>query len=129
MVTEILSQEMMDVGRELTKRLDRNRLSITTALWLYSEDAERWRLIIASPVVNESGIRKAYQLIQSELRSAPETFRAISLGDISVVEPNNSLVSPFRGLAKIAAPPLGKMLTSSSFNGVFIEAAFLYKLT
>ena len=120
---------MIDVGRKLTKRLDGTRLTITTALWLYLEDAERWRLIIASPVVRESGIRKAYQLIQSELKAEPGTFRAITLGDISVVEPSDSLVSPFRGLAKITAPPLEKMLTSSSFNGVFIEAAFLYKLT
>lgn len=128
MVTETLSQEMIDVGRELTKRLDRSRLSITTALWLYSEDRERWRLIIASPAVSESGIRKAYQLVQSELTAAPETFRAISLGDISVVEPSNSLVSPFRGLPEITAPPLGKMLRRSTINGVYVERAFLYKL-
>ena len=73
MVTETLSQEMIDAGRELTRRLD-HRLRISAALWLYLAEPDRWRLIIASPNVKETGPRKVYQLIQSELRSTHETF-------------------------------------------------------
>ena len=129
MVMEPLSQEMIDVGLELTDRLEERKLPISFALWLYLSESALWSLIIASPIVEESGPRKAYQLIQKELQAAPETFDVISIADISAVEPNDPLVSPFRGLVKVASSTVGKRLSRSTFNGHFVEGAYIYKLT
>ena len=127
MVTETLSQEMIDAGRQLTGRLD-HRLLISAALWLYLDEPDRWRLIIASPKVKETGPRKVYQLIQSVLRSTQVPFEVISLSDISAVEPDSPLVSPFRGLIKVSSPPIGVRVSRSTFNGHFVEGAYIYKL-
>ena len=128
MVMEPLSREMIDAGRELTQRLDQHNMPVSTALWLYLAESELWRLVIASSVVKNSGPRKAYQLIQSELRASPDEFQVISLSDISAVEPKSPLVSPFRGLSKVTAPPIEKKLMRSLFNGVFVQGAYIYKL-
>ena len=128
MVTETLSQEMIDAGRELTQRLDRHNLPIAAAMWLYLSESDLWRLIIASPIVEECGPRRAYQLIQKELRAAPQKVQVISLGDISAVEPNSPLVSPFHGLKKVSSPPVGVRVSRSTFNGHFVEGAYIYKL-
>ena len=129
MVMEPLSQDMIKAGRELLERLEDRVLPISWAFWLYLSEPDLWRLIVASPIVAESGPRKAYQLIQKELRAAPQMVHAISLSDISAVEPDNLLVAPFRGLNKLADLAFGKTLVRSAFNGHFVEGAYIYKLT
>ena len=128
MVIEPLSEQMIDVGRKLTERLEEIQMPVSALLWLYYSEAEVWRLVIASPIVVKSGPTKAYQLIQSELRAAPEKFQVIALSEISAVEPNGSLVSPFRGLSKVNTPTVGKRLSRSTFNGRFVGGAYIYKL-
>ena len=129
MVIDPLSEEMIQVGRKLTERLEEIHMPVGAALWLYFSEAEVWRLVIASPTVKEHGPKKAYGLIPAELRSAPDTFKSITLSEISAVEPDSPLVSPFHGLMKIQSPPIGVRLSRSTFNGVFVEGAYIYKLT
>ena len=129
MVIEPLSEEMIDQGRKLTERLEKTQMRVKASLWLYFSEAELWRLVIASPFVETHGPKEAYGLIQAELRSTPDMFQSITLSGISAVEPNNPLVSPFRGVMKVQSPPIGVRLSRSTFNGVFIEGAYIYKLT
>ena len=130
MVMELLTQEMVDAGRELAQRLDQKKLPISAAFWLYFAEPDVWRLVIASVLVKESGPRKAYQLIQSELEATPETNQVISLSNISAVEPNNPLVSPLRALKKIKSIGTSEFkLSRSGVNGHFVEGAYIYKLT
>ena len=128
-VKEYLSPEMMDAGRELTLVLEDHEVDIHASLWLYLSESNVWRLIIASPIVSTSGPKGLYENIHTLIMETPQKFGDITLLDISAVEPNSPLVAPFRGLMKIQSPPIGVRLSRSTFNGVFVEGAYIYKLT
>ena len=129
MVIEPLSKEMICAGRKLTERLEKTQMPINASLWLYFSEAELWRLVIASTTVEALGPKKAYGIIQSELRAAPDLFQSISLSGISAVEPNSPLISPFRKVKRAPSPPIGVRVSRVTFNGVFVEGAYIYKLT
>ena len=129
MVIDPLSEEMIQVGRKFTERLGEAQMPVGSSLWLYFSEAEVWRLVIASPTVKELGPKKAYTLIQAELRGSPDEFQSLSLSEISAVEPDSPLVSPFRKVTKVQSPPIGVKLLRSAFNGHFVEGAYIYKLS
>jgi len=55
LVSKILTREMIDAGAELLRHIDPAELEVTACLWLFTSEPDRWRLIIASPVVDKYG--------------------------------------------------------------------------
>ncbi|PAV28356.1 hypothetical protein CIL05_17130 [Virgibacillus profundi] len=51
-------------GGKLIVALDNAKFIVHSALWLFDEDRESWRMIIASEKVEHSGPRKAYEAIK-----------------------------------------------------------------
>ncbi len=66
-VKEMLTQEMIQAGAEITRRLDEAHLEVRASLWWYIPDKNLWRLIVASPAVRLDGPKKVYQKIQTIL--------------------------------------------------------------
>jgi hypothetical protein len=52
-VKEMLTQEMVQAGAELTRRLDKAHLEVCASFWLCMPDKNLWRLIVASPAVRQ----------------------------------------------------------------------------
>ena len=64
LVKEQLTPDMIAAGHELTRRLRQDRdFGLICSLWLYSAESNRWKLTVATPVVDNSGPIHAYQLI------------------------------------------------------------------
>ena len=59
LVTDALSDKMIQAGAKLVERLDEDASNIKSALWLYFPDARNWKLILASEIV-ETNISKPY---------------------------------------------------------------------
>jgi len=55
-VKEMLTQEMIQAGAEITRRLDEAHLEVRASLWWYIPDKNLWRLIVASPAVRRDGL-------------------------------------------------------------------------
>src|SRR4029453_3585559 len=80
---EILTEETLQAGAEITRRLDKAHLEVRASLWLYMPDKNLWRLIVASPAVRQDDPKKVYQQIQTILSKMSDKAWKIPLHDIS----------------------------------------------
>ena len=139
MVKEQLTQDMVEAGDELTKRLRHDRdFGLLCSLWLYTSELNRWRLTVGTPVVDNSGPIHAYRLIEGIVGDNwpyPDT----PLYEISILRSNHSLVRALRTLGHVETQELAAGLISpsravrvhkrvklTSVQDVFIEDALIY---
>jgi len=128
MVKEFLTSEMIEHGKEVIRKLDSAELEIRSALWLYLEDPEKWRLILASPIVRIDGPKKVYKKVKQVLASKALDTNIIDLSDISVVEDNHSLIKLMSN-AIGQVPELSEVRFSrNTIQGHYIEDALIYRL-
>ena len=128
-VKEILTQEMIQAGAELTRRLDEAHLEVRASLWLYIPDKNLWRLIVASPAVRQDGPKKVYQQIQTILSKMSDKTWKIPLHDISVVEDSDPLIALLRTSMSTEDGISGIRFSRDTINGHFIEDAYIYRMT
>lgn len=118
----------MEEGRKLLEALTET-MEIKAAFWLYFEEADEWRLVLAVPEVTKVGPRKVYERISEVLTAHPE-ISGIRLADIAALSPTDPIVRPvIDGLAgKI--PPDGTLIRKSLVGGpqtsVYLEEAYVY---
>ncbi|MCH8206109.1 MAG: HEPN domain-containing protein [Chloroflexi bacterium] len=128
-VKELLTDEMIDAGAELTRRLDSTALPVSSCLWLFMSESNLWRLVIASPEVTTSGPKKTYRKIRSVLSEMPGALSQLTLSDIGVVEENDRLISLLRSAIKTGNGISGIRFSRNTINGQFIDDAYIYRLT
>ncbi len=122
------------MGRDMSLRLLEKGFELVCSLWLYHPESNRWRLVLASPIVDREGPRKAYEIIEQILQENWEM--GIWLRDISAVSPSDPLVQALRSLGKIdllppkyAATPrdnVGRKYTRSRLGDIFVEDAYIF---
>lgn len=112
-------------GRTLLKALEKVDFGVRAALWLYSSDSGRWRLMLGSSLVDQEGPKSAYTVVQSELAKLKPRSR-ISLWDTSVAGLNDDLIRALltHDYQILAEDWLRKLV----IGNVFIEAAYIYDL-
>ncbi len=125
-VKDNLSEAMISAGAELTRRLVEDRWPLSASLWLYLPDLNKWRLILASPNVADQGPREAYKQINQALTKL--TSLVVSLQDITVVEPDDSLISALRTAVRTGDALTGIRFSRNVINGQFIDDAYIYRL-
>jgi hypothetical protein len=106
--------------------LDESGLDVQAAFWYYREEAEEWRLYIATPLVEELGPREVYSRILATLKN--NCIKSIDLSKISVVDPTDGLVTVLR-LAVNTGPGITDIsFNGNSINGVYVRAAHIYRM-
>ena len=128
-VKEALTQEMIQIGAELTRRLDEAHLEVRASLWLYMPDKNLWRLIVASPAVRQDGPKKVYQQIQTILSKMSDRTWTLPLHDISVVDDGDPLIASLRTSMGTKDGIARRRFSRDTVNGHFIEDAYIYKMT
>ena len=118
----------MEAGKALLKRLDEVKFKVKAALWLYMPDPEEWRLVLASPSIDTDGPKKAYEKVQSELQES-DGRSELSLQNISLVSPHDKLIKALKTTIKTGKEMSHIRLTRNVINGLFIEDAYIYRLT
>jgi hypothetical protein len=113
-------------GEELLGVLDRARLKVRAAFWLYLPEADEWRLFLALPMVARKGPREAYGRIQTYLRQMGG--KELSLRNISVVAPNDNMVKLLGSVVKTGPGISGIRFTGNVINNVLIEDAYIYRV-
>jgi hypothetical protein len=116
----------IDTGRKLVEALDSARFPVSAALWLYTTEWDEWRLLIASPVVDEKGPKKSYAKIRATLSKLPAT---ISIKNVSAVSPKEKLIQLLTKAVYTGPGIAGIRFTRNAVNGEFIEDAYIYRLT
>ena len=128
-VKESLTNEMIEAGAELIRRLDAAGFELNAGLWLYMEEPNAWRLILASPIVTRDGPSKAYQRIQSVMSKKREDRKVLSLAHISAVEPDKPIVALLRKAVKTGNGISGVRFSRNAVNGQYIEDSYIYRMT
>lgn len=128
LVTESLSDAMINAGVRLIKSLDSESENVKAAFWFYFSEDRIWKLIIASPLVDTGGPRKYYKKIILANKKAPADEETISINDISVTSTNNNLVKLIQPMFKTDDSINSIRLSRNTINGIFIEDVYLYRL-
>lgn len=124
LVTEHLSSDMIKAGARLVERLDDKEAKVKSAFWFYSPEDKTWRLIIASPLVDDIGPREYYRKVLDANTAASNDEALISLNDISVTNTTNQFVQI---LSHAGARLANTRLSRSAVAGNFIEDSYIYR--
>ena len=126
-VKEPLWPEMVDAGKKLTQQLDADGFDVRASLWFYFVDGSQWRLLIASPLVDEKGPKETYERIRASLGKDTEGLAGLSLQNISVVSPSDPAI---RVLGKMFHLPgfSSVRMSRSRLNNLYVEDVYIYRM-
>jgi len=128
-VKEQLTDEMIEAGAELTRKLDESGLLTSAVLWLFASDVNEWRLLFASSEVSTQGPRKIYERIRLASKELGDKASAAPLSVIGLLDENAELVKVLR-IAISTGPGINRIRFSKNvINGHFIEDALIYRVT
>lgn len=126
MVKAALVGPDIEAGREFLKALDEARVSVTSALWLQSDDSDDWALLLAIPEVDRRGTRIVYARLQKILER--HAGLGLTLAEIRAVSPKDELISRLRRAIRTPVGAYaGVRFTANVIDGVFIRDAFIYR--
>jgi hypothetical protein len=126
--TVLVDRDIED-GRSLLSALDRAGFPVEAAYWFYfaQPDLNYWRLLLATPKLDEIGLRATYAEILSVLETLPADF-GIRLGDISPMSPRAVGVSRLRHLLPSGVNEPGTRLTGTGTRHVYLDDLYIYRL-
>jgi len=129
LVKEALSAEMIAAGAALADYLNHSTLITDAILWFYQPELNTWRYFIATPAVKKSGPQAVYRQIRTLLAQMPNAQQSVSFSDIFVVDSADPLIQLLRHVKINGQVVNGIRFSKNVIGGVFIEDAYLYKLT
>jgi hypothetical protein len=99
LVKEQLGAERIAAADQITRRLrDDPEFELIASLWLYTTESNKWKLVVATPIVDSSGPIHAYQMIQGIIGDDAPSHLYVPLYSISVIRSHHSLVEALRAL-------------------------------
>lgn len=128
LVTELLSEQMILAGANLLKKLDDLSCRVKAAFWMFLPEEKTWKIIIASPLVEEEGPRKYYKHIVDAYKKAETDENIISLNDISVSDVNNQLIQLLKFSISTGDSISNIRFSKNTINGVFIDDTHIYRM-
>ena len=123
----VLVERDIQEGKDLVEALDETEFKVDASLWFYSSDSDEWRLLIASPFVEENGPRKSYGFIRSVL-TQPSPPSGISLKNVSVLSPKHQLIKLLKTTIHTGHDIAGIRFTRNVINNTLIEDAYIYRI-
>jgi hypothetical protein len=125
MLKTVLVKELIDEGARVLHELDRRGYPVQGAFWLYLPESEYWRLVLASPLVDQQGPIPAYRDLREALRATkPST---LTLEDISVLSPDGQDYQALLGSA-VGVGGLGFEAARGRVSPVVFQDAYIYRL-
>ena len=123
LVKENLTDEMIESGWRLIRILDSEEWPVRSAFWFFDEENNRWKLILASDLVQSSGRKGAYEKISAALQNG---FPGLEMGDVYIKPTRDSLV---RALSSAITVNLGNGMRVSRrmIEGQYVADAFVYR--
>jgi hypothetical protein len=125
LVKEVLTDQLIAAGADLTRQLVRSDWPVVGSLWLYEPEINEWRLLIVSPSVDSEGPLAAYRRVSAALQSGESR---LSLDNISVVSPEDPRVRALASAHQTGFEIEGRRVSRSAINGFYIDDAYVYRL-
>ena len=99
MFKKVLVNDLITDGQRLVEAL-RQRFPMTAAVWCHLPDSLEWRLVLASPFVDQVGPMAVYTEVQSTLAKINPSL--LTLTDITVISPHSE---DFQNLCSLVSTP------------------------
>lgn len=102
MFEKVLVAKNIEAGNALLAALAKWNFPVTAAFWIYSEEADDWKLVIISPFVATPGPRESYGILAHalyDLKHDPTRPIELSMESVSLLSPENSLYKHMQRLA------------------------------
>ena len=122
-----LIESDLSFGKKITERLRATRFPFKGVLWLYNEEGDDWRLVVASDLVDTEGARETYRMLGEVISSVGgSNFQRMRL---TVVSPNSDIFAALRTVFAGVPDVEGERLRNTYVNGVSVPDAYLYEIT
>jgi hypothetical protein len=128
MVANILTEELINGGKNLLQELDASGIKVNAALWFYFPEEGFWKLMLSFPNVEKEGPKAAYVRVQKALFKLKGT-QAPALDDITIARPNAPLVQLLKIAIRTGPGISGIRFSNNVINGQLIPDAYIYRLT
>ena len=124
----ILLPGVIDEGRRLIQALQASQFEFDAAFWLFGEESERWKMIIATPLYDREGPIKAYSRFTPICDVMDPPLR-IDTTDVALEGRGDRLVKALRKRFDFKHAKDDKALERDVVDREHIEAAYLYQLS
>ena len=106
--------------------MDRAGIPLIVAFWSYFVGAQEWRLVLATPLVEQVGPRAVYSKVQKILRADP-ILKTMPLSQITVIGRGDPMTRLGASSLPLTDPFRGGTVTSTSAPEVNIDSRFVYR--
>ena len=120
-----LTPSDLEFGHNVTAELKKKKFPYCGVFWLYDDNFDDWRLIVATGLVDEVGPRETYlRLSKITDRVAASDFQLLR---ITVISPKRPIYAALRSVFGSAKSVEGARLDNTTVNG-FSVTAYLYEV-
>ena len=113
-------------GKKLLEALEKSSFPVQTALWLYKSEADAWRLVIASVLVDRKGPRAAYRRLRAELARSPAV--GVPFSDVSLVSTRDELIRALRSAVRTGPGTSAIRFSNNVVGNFFGDDAYVYRV-
>jgi len=123
MVTELLTEPLIEAGSALVSKLDEMGLPVQAALWLFDPEVNEWKLRISSKEAREKGSLAIYPKIDEALEAIGPGEKDVPLLGINLIDPKSELIRRLR-----TGPGIKRIRFKKNVaDGTYIEDALIYR--
>jgi hypothetical protein len=117
----------IDRGAEVLDALDRAKVKVAVAAWMYLSEYEDWRLILSARQFDALDIRDAYGLLHDSLAAAGLTRR--NTPTIMILPLTDPSIKALRRIFAKAKNVEGMRLGGQMIGDRFVEDAYVYRIS
>jgi hypothetical protein len=117
----------VSVGSELLDILERAKLKVSVALWVFLSEYEDWRLVIAGRQFDSPDPRDAYRLVHDSLNAAG--FKPQKAPPVLILPTKDPFIRELRRLFGKTRSVDGMRLGGQMIGDRFVADAYVYRVS
>jgi hypothetical protein len=125
-----LVEKQVEEGKLLLSELDKRKLDIKAAFWIYDDSYSSWKLMIASSSNSldvKNDVLKAYGVLTEVIRSIPN-LSTLSGSDVVLIPVDHPLIKNIAPLIETGTEIANITLSKTLVNEAYIEGMHLYRM-
>ena len=117
----------LEKGSELLDALDRAKLKVSVALWVYLSEYEDWRSVVPARHFDALGLRDAYRRLHDSLADAG--FTPEKSPPVMILPMSDSFIKELRRIFGKTKSAEGMRLGGQMLGDRFVQDAYVYRIS
>lgn len=117
----------VSLGSELLGILDRAKLKVSVAIWMFLSEYEDWRLVVAGRQFDSPDPRDAYRLVHDSLRAAG--FKPQKTPPVLILPMSDPFIREVRRIFGKTRSVEGMRLGDQMIGDRFVLDAYVYRIS